>query len=98
MRTNVPALLAPQRAYFFPLCEKNYDYNPGRRANCDPVALISGMQKEIRPHWSLAELAGAQHGVVSHSQLLALGYSPAAIGRSLVGGRLHRLHRGVYAV
>lgn len=56
------------------------------------------MRKEIRPHWGLADLAGTQHGVVSHCQLLELGYSPAAIGRALAGGRIHRLHRGVYVV
>lgn len=39
-----------------------------------------------------------QHGVVARSQLLALGMSPEAIRHRLETGRLHELHRGVYAV
>ncbi len=47
----------------------------------------------------LAELANRQHGVVSIRQLLGpLGYSASAISRAVSVGRLHRLHRGVYAV
>jgi predicted transcriptional regulator of viral defense system len=44
------------------------------------------------------DLATRQHGVVAHSQLLALGFSPEAIQRRVRGGLLHRLYRGVYAV
>jgi very-short-patch-repair endonuclease len=46
----------------------------------------------------MARLAAEQHGVVSHAQLLSLGYSGAAIARGVVAGRLHQVHRGVYAV
>jgi very-short-patch-repair endonuclease len=46
----------------------------------------------------LAELAGRQHGVVERKQLLRLGYSRHAIQTRLDRGRLHRIHRGVYAV
>jgi len=47
----------------------------------------------------LAELADRQHGVVSIGQLLdPLGYSRSAVGRAAEAGRLHRIHRGVYAV
>jgi very-short-patch-repair endonuclease len=45
--------------------------------------------------WSLAR---SQHGVLSRSQLLELGFSRAAIQHRLVAGRLHPLWRGVYAV
>jgi hypothetical protein len=45
------------------------------------------------------ELAGRQHGVVSRSQLLALGFSEEAIEHRLKRGRLHRSAvRGVYLV
>jgi hypothetical protein len=59
------------------------------------------MRHKRRPegrHDALAELATAQHGVVSTKQLLGLGYSRDSIKRSFASGRLHRLHRGVYAV
>lgn len=46
----------------------------------------------------MARLAGQQHGVVSVEQLRAAGLDRAAIHRRLRAGRLHRLHRGVYAV
>jgi len=49
-------------------------------------------------HQGLAELADRQHGVVSARQLRALGYSYDAIADAAAAGRLHRLHRGVYAV
>ena len=46
----------------------------------------------------IAALAGAQHGVVARGQLIALGLSGQAVDRRLRGGRLHLVHRGVYAV
>lgn len=46
----------------------------------------------------IADLAGRQFGVVSRAQLLAAGIGPGAIDTRLRGHRLHRLHRGVYAV
>jgi very-short-patch-repair endonuclease len=45
-----------------------------------------------------AEIAARQHGVIARFQLLALGFGDRAIKRRLAGGRLHRVHRGVYAV
>jgi very-short-patch-repair endonuclease len=47
---------------------------------------------------NLAELAGAQHGVVSRAQLLQAGLSNEDVDRRVRAGRLHRIHRGVYAV
>ena len=47
---------------------------------------------------SLAELARRQHGIVSRVQLAALGLSSTAIQGRVKRGRLHRVHRGVYAV
>jgi very-short-patch-repair endonuclease len=46
----------------------------------------------------IAALAGRQHGVVTRSQLLALGLTNATVNRRVSAGRLHRLHRGVFAV
>ena len=56
------------------------------------------MRKEVRPHGELADLAAVQQGVVSHAQLRDLGYSTGAIARGLEAKRLHRLHRGAYAL
>lgn len=44
------------------------------------------------------DLEKRQHGVVTHAQLLELGFSREAIRQRLARGRLHRLMRGVYAV
>lgn len=50
-------------------------------------------------HRPLAGLAARQYGVVSIRQLVGpLGYSRSAVARATAAGRLHRLHRGVYAV
>lgn len=49
-------------------------------------------------HQPLADLAGRQHGVVATRQMEALGYSRDAVSNAARSGRLHRLHRGVYAV
>jgi very-short-patch-repair endonuclease len=46
----------------------------------------------------IAALADRQHGVVAVSQLMALGLSRDDIRYRARIGRLHRIHRGVYAV
>jgi predicted transcriptional regulator of viral defense system len=46
----------------------------------------------------LAALAHRQHGVVSIRQIRRIGYSHSSVEKAVAGGRLHRLHRGVYAV
>ena len=48
--------------------------------------------------WKVASLAARQGGVVSHSQLIQIGYSAGAITYQLRAGRLHRVFRGVYSV
>jgi Transcriptional regulator, AbiEi antitoxin len=56
-------------------------------------------QAHLAEHESLADLAERQHGVVSIQQLIGpLGYSRSAVNRAVAAGRLHRLHRGVFAV
>jgi hypothetical protein len=47
---------------------------------------------------ALAELAGRQWGVVSLAPLQALGVGRSGVTRRVQGGRLRRVHRGVYAV
>jgi hypothetical protein len=39
-----------------------------------------------------------QHGVISLTQLLELGLSATAVHKRAASGRLHRVHRGVYAL
>ena len=46
----------------------------------------------------LARLATRQHGVVAMWQLRELGCGRGAVERRVALGRLHRVHRGVYAV
>ena len=50
------------------------------------------------PDVLIARLAARQHGVVTLAQLLAVGLDRNAIKYRLRVGRLHLLHRGVYAV
>lgn len=49
----------------------------------------------VREAW---DLALNQHGIVSSDQLRKVGYTPQAIYHRIRTGRLHPLHRGVYAV
>ena len=52
-------------------------------------------QRTAAAVWALAK---RQHGVVSRAQLLALGFNSDWINHRLQRGRLHPVHRGVYAV
>lgn len=65
------------------------------------IALARAIRGELqsRPFDALiAALAARQHGTVARRQLYALGLSDDAIDRRIAAGRLHRIHRGVYAV
>lgn len=57
-----------------------------------------GRFEERQPDVEIARLATRRGGVVARHELLALGLSHAAIGRRVKAGRLHLIHRGVYAV
>jgi very-short-patch-repair endonuclease len=46
----------------------------------------------------IAALASRQHGIVTVAQLREAGLDGAAVRRAVQAGRLHRVHRGVYAV
>ena len=56
------------------------------------------MRSTVTPDQRLARLAGRQYGVVSRAQLYEIGFDNPALERRIAAGRLHRLHRGVYAV
>lgn len=47
---------------------------------------------------AIAQLAARQHGVVARRQLVEFGLSAREVGYRLRIGRLHEVHRGVYAV
>src|SRR5690349_19046298 len=54
-----------------------------------------GMRELATP---LSDLAARQHGVVSVQQLTELRLDKDAVRRRVRDGRLHLVHRGVYAV
>lgn len=57
------------------------------------------MQEEsARPDFKVAQIAVRQHGVVTSAQLRRAGITRSGITRRIRAGRLHRLHRGIYAV
>lgn len=65
----------------------------------DVDALKDVMGPQLSPgDLGVAALAARQHGVVAHRQLVAEGLGPRGIGHRVAAGRLHRIHRGVYAV
>jgi very-short-patch-repair endonuclease len=47
---------------------------------------------------AIARLAANQHGVVTTGQLVNFGLSRGRISERAAAGRLHRIHRGVYAI
>ena len=55
-------------------------------------------EERVHPDVAIARIAANQHGVVTLEQLRAAGLSSQAITYRLRAGRLHRIHRGVYAV
>jgi very-short-patch-repair endonuclease len=56
------------------------------------------MRDQIAPDLQIAAIADRQGGVISTEQLHACGLSKQAIERRRRAGRLHPIHRGVYAV
>ena len=50
------------------------------------------------PHAEVARIASRQHGVVTGRQLTDAGLGRMAVSERSRNGRLHRIHRGVYAV
>jgi very-short-patch-repair endonuclease len=68
---------------------------PDDRQVCRPV---DGKVAVRRRERAIAELATRQHGVVTRTQLASLGFGADAIDYRLRTGRLHPVHRGVFAV
>jgi very-short-patch-repair endonuclease len=68
----------------------------------EPTEKTGNYCPKTQSRWGLdraiAELAERQHGVVATWQLLELGLTHDDIGYRAQAGRLHRIHRGVYAV
>lgn len=56
------------------------------------------MEQKSAPDVRIAAVAGRQHGAVSIGQLHAAGLGNSAVLKRCRTGRLHRLHRGVFAV
>jgi very-short-patch-repair endonuclease len=50
------------------------------------------------PERVIARTASNQHGVITTRQLLGAGLHSSGITKRIKAGRLHRIHRGVYAV
>lgn len=75
---------------------------PGRRRSGGSIAppgrLSRYMPDQRAPDRRVAELAARQHGAISVGQLRDAGLSADAILGRCRAGRLHPLHRGVYAV
>lgn len=63
-------------------------------------SIVHAEREEVTPRADVAvsRLAARQHGVVSAAELRACGLVPQAIAYRVKIGRLHPLHRGVYAV
>jgi very-short-patch-repair endonuclease len=63
-----------------------------------PRAYVSSSRTTTAPDVEIARIAFKQHGVVTLQQLRDAGLGAGAIDLRVRHGRLHRLHRGVYAV
>ena len=60
--------------------------------------LSSPRKKELVADTEIARIATLQHGLITAAQLAAALSSSSQIHARVAAGRLHRLHRGVYAV
>jgi putative AbiEi antitoxin of type IV toxin-antitoxin system/uncharacterized protein DUF559 len=55
-------------------------------------------RQSANPDREIAEVAALQYGVVSIAQLREAGLDKSAVKRRALAGRLHPVHRGVYAI
>jgi Transcriptional regulator, AbiEi antitoxin len=77
---------------------------------CDSIVVLIAMSAVMRktsegwttsaspPMDALTGRVATSQGVVTRGQLLALGLGATTIARRVENGRLHRVHKGVYAV
>jgi hypothetical protein len=73
-------------------------YNPKVTQPTRAVWLFYVMAAD-RGRWAeVGRRALAQNGVVTRKQLCSAGLTPAEIRCQVAGGRLHRLHQGIYSV
>src|SRR4051812_17656931 len=66
--------------------------------SCNLDGNTYGQRRTSAVDHAIAALAGRQYGVVTRDQLRRLGLSEAEIDYRVAIGRLHVIHRGVYAV
>jgi very-short-patch-repair endonuclease len=59
-----------------------------------PLRFVSGNRTQTEV---VRAIARGQAGIVARAQLLAAGVGGSVIGRALRAGKLHHIHRGVYA-
>ncbi len=59
---------------------------------------MSMAAKGVECDAQIAKIAARQHGVISIAQLYAAGLDHNGVAYRVAHGRLHRIHRGVYAV
>jgi very-short-patch-repair endonuclease len=71
---------------------------PAPRSNACRVECRSGTKPDKRPGLRLARAAADQWGVLSLAELFACGLSPKSVVTWVRNGRLHPIHRAVYAV
>ncbi len=67
-------------------------------AEIEVIRAMGGKSRRSSVDEALARLAALQHGVGARWQLERLGIGEDAIDHRIRTGRLHRLHRGVYAI
>jgi very-short-patch-repair endonuclease len=60
--------------------------------------MVGMRPKPATPDHLIARLASNQHGIVDLAELRHAGITPSAVKWRVAAGRLHRVHRGVYAV
>src|SRR4051794_34113200 len=68
------------------------------RDACEVVPHHAAKHRAHDPAVAMAALAARQHGVVNRAQLAELGLGRHVVARMLKRGRLHTIHRGVFAV